>query len=509
MSDIEINRKKKNYRLFEILPGFLTWSAFILPIILSIFWPNLVASLIILYALYWLVKSIGMSFRLIMAYNLYKKSITTDWLKLCENVKSKTKFDEIYHLVILATYKEELETVRFSVKAIADSNYPLDKVIFVLAIEERDKENALKIADTLKKEFGGKLYHFMVTEHPIGIPGEVKGKGSNITYAGHKALEFIREKKIPEKNIIVTSLDADNRMDKNYLACLAYHYLIDSDPLHKSFQPLPMYFNNIWQVPIFIRSISVGGSFWQLIETTRPYRMKNFSAHAQGLEALIKTNFWSVKTIVEDGHQFWRSYFAFNGDHKVVPLMVPVYQDAVLSPKGYLATFKEQYIQKRRWAWGCSDIPYVLTNVIGNRKLPFGDKWLQVWRIIDGHFSWSTTSVILAFIGWMPRIINHDFSTTVLAFNFPTIYSRLLTVSTIGLVITLIISTLLLPPNNNKKITFTVFLEWLISPFMLPLSNIVFGSLAAIDAQTRLMLGKYLGFKVTEKAPYYGETKND
>ena len=501
--DFEINRKKKYYRLFEIMPGALTWGAFIFPAILSLFVPKIVASLIIVYAVYWLYKAFNMSYRLILAYRRYKMSVETNWLESCQRDISEKKLNSLYHLIILTTYKEEFETVDRSIKAVVDSNYSMERVIFVLGIEERDKKNAWIIAKQLEKKYGNNFYHFMITEHPMGVVGEVKGKGSNMTFAGREALKFIQNKKLSPQNVIVTNLDADNRMHREYLPYLTYKYLTVEDPLHKSFQPLPMYFNNIWKVPIFIRSISVGGSFWQMIESTRPHRMRNFSAHAQSLEALIETDFWSTKSIVEDGHQFWRSYFAFNGNHKIVPILVPVYHDAVLSPKGYWATFKEQYIQKRRWAWGCSDIPYVITNVIGNNRLPKWEKWIHTLRLIEGHFSWSTTSIILAFIGWMPRLLNHSFQATVFSYNFPTIYSRILTVSTFCLIITLIISTLLLPPNRSKKMSLSVFLEWIISPIMLPISNIVYGSIAAIDAQTRLMWGKYLEFKVTEKAPYY------
>ncbi len=511
MKNIEINRHKKYYRLWEIFPGILMWATFILPIILSIYYPYVIATIVILYALYWLAKAFLMSGHLIIGYKRYKKDIGRDWLALCKGSipkkftppknKAGQAWRKIYHVVILATYKEDIEILRHSISALANSDYSTkDRVIFVLASEERDKVNAQKNAKVLKKEFGDKFKHMICTMHPANIIGEVKGKGSNITYAARQMLKYIKKEKIPYENAIVTTLDADNRVHKKYLANLTYHYLHDDDPIHKSYQPLAMFFNNIWQVPIIIRSIAVGSSFWQMIESTRPYRLRNFSAHAQSLAGLVKTDFWSVKTIVEDGHQYWRSYVAFDGNYQVVPLHVPVYQDAVLSPKGYWGTFVEQYLQKRRWAWGCSDIPYVATNFIGNKKLPFWHKWLQFGRLIEGHFSWATTSIILAVVGWMPSFLNPSFRNTVLAFNFPVIYSRILTFAMLGLIVTLTISLLMLPPKPRKSLTWSVILEWVFAPIMLPISNIFFSSFPAIDAQTRLLLGKSLDFRVTEKA---------
>lgn len=503
--NLEIDRQLKYYRMWEKLPGILTWGVFILPIIFSFFYPTVIASLVILYALYWLIKSIRMSYHLIIGFIKYKKNIKIDWLKKCQQLSNEKKnWQNIYHLVILATYKEDLTTLSHSLAALTKSNYPLDKIIFVLAGEQGDQENVLKYSRLLQQEYGSELKKFITTIHPKNIPGEIAGKGSNISYAARQTLAAINQMKIPYEDILVTSLDADNRVHREYLPALTYHYLMDKDS-HSAYQPLSMYFNNIWQVPLVIRSISVGSSFWQIIESTRPYRMRNFSAHSQSLTDLIATDFWSVKSIVEDGHQYWRSYLAFQGNYQLVPIQLPVYQDAVLSPKGYLATFKEQYVQKRRWSWGCSDIPYVITKILPNSRIPFYHKWLQFFRLIEGHFSWATTSVILAVIGWMPKFINPDFRQTVMAYNFPTIYSRILTIAMVGLIVTLIISMLMLPPKPKKNLTWSFILEWIISPIMLPISNIFFSSIPAIDSQTRLMLGKYLDFKVTEKAVTYLE----
>lgn len=487
------------YRLFEILPGALTWGIFLLLIILSFIFPLVVAGFIIVYAIFWFVRSITMSYRLIIGYRNFARDIKINWFKKCQNSIHENEFKKIFHAIIMATYKEELPILETSLKAIIGSNYPMEKVIFVLATEERDKKKAQENAAKLQKKFGRYFYKFLVTLHPADLPNEVRGKGANITFAAKILKKIIDKKRIPYENIIVTTLDADNRVHKQYLAYLTNKFLHDNDPIHKSFQPIPMFLNNIWEVPLPLRAVALGSSFWQLIESTRPFRLRNFSAHAQSFAALVKINFWSKTTIVEDGHQYWRSYFAFNGRHTVVPLYIPIFQDAVLSSKGTLMTYREQYLQKRRWAWGCSDIPYVLANVIQNKRLPVLDKWLQTFRLIEGHFSWATTSIILAFLGWLPRI-NPDFTTSVLAYNFPLVYSRILTASMVGLVVTLTISNLVLSTGNKKILRRSIIWEWIVSPLLLTITNVAFGALPAIDAQTRLMFGKYLEYRVTEKA---------
>lgn len=513
MKNIEINRQQPYYRFFELLPGIITWGIFAASVVLSFIKPEFFAVLIIIFSTYWLLKAFVMSARLIASYKIYKKDIHINWKERCQKKfgsNNLTKnWQDVYHVVITACYKESFETLDYSLEAIRKSDYPLDKIIFVLATEERAKEIGQDNANKLQKKYGNLFYKFIHSQHPVNLPDEIAGKGANITYAAKKALKFIENKKIPIENVMVTTFDADHRPHKHYFSAMTYAYLDTKDPIYKSYQPLPMFFNNIWDVPIIIRSISIGSSFWQMIESTRPYRLRNFASHAQPLKALIETNFWSRLTIVEDGHQFWRSYFAFDGKYSVVPVNIPVYQDAVLSNKGYYQTFREQYLQKKRWACGASDVAYVAINSIKDKKIPFWDKFFQNIRLMDGHISWSTTSIVLFFAGWLPIILNSAFSETVVAFNFPFIYSRILTIAMFGMAVTLTISTLMLPPRPKRSLNLSILLEWIITPFLLPITNIVFSSLPAIHAQTLLLQGKYLGFHVTEKkAVKYQNMKN-
>ncbi|TSC97023.1 MAG: conserved membrane protein of unknown function [Candidatus Berkelbacteria bacterium Licking1014_2] len=482
-------------KFWEIFPGLTTWLSFLIPIVLSFFIPTAAAALFLVYTIYWLIKCLIMSWHLILGYFHYRKEIKIDWQwKLEEDFSDHWK--SIYHLVIMPTYKEPVEVLDRAVGKLARSNYLLAKVIFVLAIEERAGEEAVKRAEELKKRYGHFFGRFFITRHPVNIKNEIIGKGANITYAAKELTKYILKEKIDPLRVVVTTLDSDNQVHPQYLACLTHRYIQNKDPRHTSFQPLPMYFNNIWQVPMPMRIVALGSSFWQMIESTRPRHLRNFSAHAQTLQTLIDVDYWSKVTIVEDGHQFWRTYFYYHGNHLVVPIFVPIYQDAVWAGN-YRDTFREQYLQKKRWAWGVSDMPYVIMNTIKDKQLPRLYKWVNVGRLLEGHWAWATTSIFLVLIGWLP-FLNHNFRTTIWAFNFPLIYSRLLTAAMLGMAITIIISTLLLPPRPKGHWP-RMFVEWLLSPFLLPLTNIIFGSLPAIDSQTRLMLGKYLEYRVTVK----------
>jgi len=253
-------------------------------------------------------------------------------------------------------------------------------------------------------------------------------------------------------------------------------------------------------VPMPMRLIAMGSSFWQMVVASRPSRLRNFSAHTQSLDALIATDFWSKTTIVEDGHQFWRSYFVFHGNHQVVPIFVPIYQDAILGSTIFL-TIKEQYLQKKRWSWGVSDIPYVFYHSLTDKKIHWSDRLANSLILFEAHWSWSTGSLILALYSWIPIVVNSEFSNSVLAFNFRHIYTVIAGLAYIGMITSLIISTLLVLPRRKSRATnWRILFDWILTPFVLPITNIFFSAIPAFESQTRLMLGmKPKVFRVTIK----------
>lgn len=527
-------------RVLEIFPGGLSWTFLALPIILSFVRPIWVAYFIIAFDLFWLIKSFRLAVNLIRGYNRLHQAQKVDWpaelaglknipqhiselqtaYKSLSRTSTKRPYieqqlaqwrdlgerqatiidaDEIYNAVIIATYNESNDVLEPSVLALTEAEYDLSKLILLIAYEERGGADIEKTANALIAKYGSRFKYAAAIKHPDGLAGEVKGggKGPNITWAGRELTKYIEGQGIDPNNVIVTTLDSDHRPSSQYFSQLTFMFATDVNRLRRSYQPIAMFLNNIWDAPAPMRLIATSNSFWLLMESMRPNRMRNFAAHAQGLGPLIETDYWSVTTIVEDGHQYWRSYFAFDGDHKVVPLYTPVYQDAVLADT-YLRTFKVQYLQLRRWAWGVTDIPYVIKESIRNKRAPLGDKLVQLGRLVEGHFSWATAPLIVTFVAWLPLYLNSEFSDNILAHQLPVITSRIMTVALIGMFITITLSLISLPPRParyKRRRHIGMVLQWVLIPF----TSIIFSACAALDSQTRLMLGKYLEFFVTEK----------
>ncbi len=493
-------KKTPLWRALEIMPGAAIWLSFTLPIILSFYIPAVVATYILLLDLYWLYRSLIIGINLVIGYRNLKHDSHINWMGRLEALKPTPLIKDwrkIYNVVILATYKESFETLDSSIQALVDSTFPLKRIILVLATEERDKTNARAIAARLLDKYEYKFFKFLVTEHPDGIIGEHKAKGANVTWAAKKLRLFLDQKNIAYDDAIVTTADADTRVHRQYLACLVYSYCVEPNRDRRSFQPITLYSNNIWQAPAISRIIAFGNSFWQMIEASRPWRLINFATHAMSMQMLIQINYWEVGVVNEDSRQFWRAYFAFDGDHKAIPIFVPVYMDAVLA-NDFWSTIKNQYLQKQRWAYGVEHVPYVVIESYKNKKIPFWDKTVKVYRLLEGSYSWATASIFIAVMDWVPLLLGGGFSHTVLGVNLLGLIRTIMAFTWIGIVVSVWISLLLLPPKPaeyGKRKFVEMVLQWV----LVPVQAVFFSSFPAIDAQTRLMLGKYLTFRVTEK----------
>lgn len=490
------------YRAAEILPGVVVWATVILATALAFWQPVVAAVFLWVYVLFWLLRSIRFSYYLIKAYPPFARSMRTAWQeRLVSDPEKSKRASELRHVILAATYKEEFETLARGLRMLVQSTFPLKQVVYVLATEGRDHDNASQVAARLKQEFGHYFEEFIITEHPADISGEVKGKGTNISWAGRVVTDYCTEKGYDLDKVLVTSIDADHRLHPEYLSALTWSFLEEEHPELVSYVSVALFFNNVWDVPSPVRFIHFSSSVWMMVSSVWISRLQNVMTQTQTLSALIKTDFYSPISVVEDGHQYWRSLFSLGSRYGVKMVLMPVYSDAVLTST-YWGTLKEQYLQRRRWHYGVSDLPYVLTHFVFDKRARTLRVFLDMIRLWDGHFNLATSSILLGVVGWIPIRLVPTFRTTVLGLNFSLFYSISLRYAMLGTLLIVIVAVLLVPPKfkDRPASKLYILLDYLLLPIQIPFYIVLAAAVPSLDAHTRLMLGKYLGFRVTTKA---------
>ena len=550
--EIPLGKRTRKYRMLEILPGALSYTMILLLFVLSFISPIVGSYYLLLIIATTLVKAVGVVYRTVQGYNATKRADKVDWHKRLadledphgsyeklmlvksrefefddhvENLKmisvgkdlvisekelddnGKTpkivfpKPNEIYHAVIMVAYNEGLDTLIPTVEAVKKSSFPNERTIFVFGYEERGGEAMRENAKILTEKFKDDFCQFIPVMHPKDLKDEIQGKGPNLNYAAGELVNYVKKAKIPIENVIVTSLDSDNKMSKWYLDYVAYQFIVHPNRQKLSYQPVSLFTNNIWDAPAPMRIIAISNSFFNIISSMRSHTLKNFASHSQPLLALSQMGFWSKKTIVEDGHQYWRSLFYFHGDYEVLPIHVAIYQDAVME-ETFLKTLKAQFIQLRRWDYGASDVAYVGVRLFSKDrksigKMSFMPLFAKFMRLLEGHVTLAAISPMVAFGGWVPKLLNAR-SKDLLAFNLPNTISLIQIFASVGLMTTILFSLKMLPPRpkNIRKPKIVMILQWI----LMPVVAIVYQSFTAFYSQTRLMTGNYMEkFDVTKK----------
>ena len=523
-------------RFFEILPGAVSWSMLIGIAVLSFTRPALAVVLIIAFDFYWLLRLFYLTFFLVIAYVRLSFDAQTDWMARVAEVDaavrgeargaalSETGFrrrqsfrmhagrlkelkktgsapppsGRIRHLVIIPISKESREIVEPGLAALAAQSYPKDRITVFFALEERAGPEIREAVEGLVRDYRKIFRDLRCVVHPDGLEGESRVKGANVTFAAKAAAEYFAAQKIPFEDLIASCFDADTVVSPHYMACLTYHYLVSPQRTRASFQPIPVYHNNLWKVPPFARVLEMGSSFFQLVEATNPEKLVTFSSHSMSFKALVEVGYWPVDMISDDSAIFWKALLHYEGDYRVVPMNMTVSMDVVAADTWW-QTAKNLYKQKRRWAWGVENFPLMMRGFIRSRRIPLRTKLQHAVKLFELHLAWATWGFILSFLSWLPVLLARgEFSSTVLYYSAPRVTAVIWNLAGLGFATTTVISLALLPKDTSphalrRKLLFT--LEWLATPLVLPFLT----AMPALDAQTRLMFGRYMEFWVTDK----------
>lgn len=547
------SRKRRVQRVLEMIPGTLTWTTLLGMVAFSYFLPVWAAVFIITFDIYWIYRAIYISiFSLEAQWNIsegkkihwwervqgtsdlaqYAQELrqeiarlkheqkTVGWrrffswrglgraIKREERILRQTEkiipfqgsvwpWQDIVHVVLLPTAGEPVEVIEPAIESIARSTFPLDQIVILLATEEReDPATRIPKVEALQKKFGGVFRDFLVTTHIVAV-GEMKCKASNATFAAKELMKYLDAKQVDYTKVVFSNFDCDSVVHPEYFSALTYYYVTNPKRLQRAYQPLPMYHNNLWDTNAFVRMVVTGSSFWHLYQSTRS-EMVTFSSHSEPFDTLVKVGFWPINMISEDSIIYWKCLAYFHGDYQVRPIHLPISLDAVLAPT-YWKTIVNQYKQKRRWAYGIENFPVTMRAIWPDAVIKLRTKLRITFEMLEGHYSWATTSFMLTFLGWLPLFLGGEvFKQSVLAHNLPFFTRTLMTLGMAGLLVSVPMSLMTLPPRPKRyhwTRNFLMLFQWVLIPLVAFLS-----ALPAIDSQTRLLIKKYFGeFWVTEK----------
>lgn len=364
------------------LPVVLLLGVFGLPVILININYQIGLYFIAFYISYWAVKVFESYYYVLKSYIELLDYNNRDFSKnkiLLENGK------EIEHIVVVPIYTEPFDVIEENVVSILENNYPFMKNVTILfATEARAPEAELNANKIIRKYGKGKV-KFVNIVHPANLPNEGKVKGANITYA---VQEYEKMRTLDPKNTFVSTIDTDTKVEKNFFAIATYRFITTEYRDQAIYQYAPVYSNNWGEGHFFARIIAMGTTLWQLFESQNPEFYRNFAVYGQSLLCLQKSDYWSKTSIVEDGLQYWRSYFAWEGMFRIVNVPAVCRMDLV-DETTLWRTIKSQYKQLRRWSWGCTDVEYVLPEFYRQKNISLWEKIRKSVYLIQNHLFWA------------------------------------------------------------------------------------------------------------------------
>ena len=552
-------RARRVTRLLEIVPGLVTWALILSPLILSVRIPEVVAWFVLSFDFYWFYKALMLTGSVTVAFVRIRAVTAIDWrsraFSLADLPGRRDELDrliplvaarigdldragarlaasggrrylsrlrderkdverllarrgepipdpnQLWHVALIPTYTEPYEKLFETVRALADADYPADRKMVAIITRETDLTGRENVA-RLREAFGSAFLHFLHVLDPLE-PGIVVGKSSAMAYGGRWLYRELVGLGFDPSQVVVTDLDSDYRVHRQYFGYVTYTFLTDPDRFRRLYQPVPMFHNNLWDTPLPVRLVAVGATQVQMWRSLTPEKLISFSSYSVSLRTVHEVDYWATDAIPEDSRFYWKSFFRYSGKFRAVPLFIPMYGDAVRA-RSYPRSLVEQYTQIRRWAWGVTDIPYYIRNALAHSEIPRGRR---IRRLVDlwlDHINWAIAPFVILFGSNLPLFISSQFgggtfAKTTLGQNLPVYATWLLTGAFCCLVVLIYVEDRIAPPKPASWGPWQHAVSWL-QWILLPVVGLVFSNLPALDAQTRLMTGRYLEYRVTEKA---------
>ncbi len=480
-------------RAVSVTTPLLVWVVITAPVWAALVAPSLYSYFLDAFAAYWVWRSAEFAYGLLVGLWRLRGSSRRDW---SAELRSVPGAHQVRHLVIIPTYRESEEVLADTLDRLVSQTTPLGRVAVVLAFEARDPgapARAQALTDRFAKLFG----EWLVTFHPEA-PGEVQGKSSNLAWAARAAeRELIQAGRLPAGRLLVTVCDADSRLDRQYLAALACAALSHADGMRHVYQPAILFYANHWRLPIPLRAVNAVFSLYSLSRMATRHRLVPQSTYSLSWSAARAVGFWDVDVIPEDSHMFFKVWLHLGERVRTHPIYLPVHADGA-EGQTLGQTLATHYRQIRRWAWGVDDIPYVVLGALRAHHIPRHVRAGRVAWYVEEHLIWPTHWFLLTLGGALLPLLNPDYARSLEGVTHLSAAASLLALCSPVLVLAVVVDAFMRPRVSPGR-ALTGFVLGLAGFAALPVTGLALSALPALDAHTRVLLGRTLAYQVTEK----------
>jgi cellulose synthase/poly-beta-1,6-N-acetylglucosamine synthase-like glycosyltransferase len=489
-------------RVLDGILGFITWSALLLCVIGAVAFPRTLLLVAVVVALYSAFRFMLTGIAAVIGLGKIKRWQKIDWYD--QYIKTAPPdalaWDDVQHIVIIPNYKEPQPVLAKTLENLANQYEAKQRITIVLAMEASE-EGCIEKAECLRKAFGGRFKHFYHTVHPRGLPSEMQCKSANEAWAAR----WIRRRLVDElgediDHILVTTMDADTLWHPTMFYALTYLFAVNPDRHLRFWQGQIRYHSNVWEITPPMRLLNaystalelgyLGGTWW----TQMP-----MSSYSLSLRLLDTSGYWDADVIADEWHMFIKAFFARNGEVKTERVYLPFLAQATTGATT-MELIRNRYSQTLRHAWGSKEVGYTIAKMLEHPEIDFGRSFRLLVReahdIIQAGAGW----VIMTVGSQLPFLLHPQLLGEITQPGNPL---WLLLQATFVVVVILGIFfwylDVITRPPRTRPATMKERLLVLLSFPLLSILSVIFLALPTIQAQTRLMLGAPLQFRVTKK----------
>jgi len=373
-------------KLCSCIPGIILF-----PLMLSV----IATAILSQQAFYWITAGLAV-YTAIYTTNLsiscaigawrMRRDARRDWHgKLLQLQERNPEAKEVMHIVFLPNYKEGEDMLLHSLETIGRSAMARESLHVVLAMEEREGQEAKDKAERLIQKTSHLFADIFATFHPPNLPGDMAGKSSNCQWAYRKALQRFAAKigKLDASKVFLTCCDADTLFHPQFFSALAYQAfcLPMQERVWSIFQPPILLMRNLFSSPAPTRVSGYGTILFELAGVTNqkfaPHMCHSTYSLTLALASHPLVDGWDRDVIAEDHHMFCKCYFAsiweqlqasetgsasesdVNSRLLLRPVYLPAISYLVETDDGWLSSIHARFQQARRHSQGVAELAYV------------------------------------------------------------------------------------------------------------------------------------------------------